>query len=87
MMEAMRSSETSVLTRATRRNILDEDILHCIFVVIFAHISVWFLQSYCMSGVTNTASTRPYCVQQSTETLFFVMIGKLRMDEVMMVIE
>jgi hypothetical protein len=28
MMEAIRSSETSVLTRVTRRNILEDDILH-----------------------------------------------------------
>jgi hypothetical protein len=28
MMEAMRSSETSVLTRATQRNISENDILH-----------------------------------------------------------
>jgi hypothetical protein len=29
MMEAMRSSETSVLTRATWRNIKEDGILHC----------------------------------------------------------
>jgi hypothetical protein len=28
MMEAIRYSETSILTRATRRNILEDDILH-----------------------------------------------------------
>jgi hypothetical protein len=31
MMETVRSSETSVLTRATRRHILEDDILHCIY--------------------------------------------------------
>jgi hypothetical protein len=35
MLEAIRSAQTSVLTRATRRHILEDGILHTLFVVQF----------------------------------------------------
>jgi hypothetical protein len=37
MMDAMRSSEMSVLTRALRRNIPEEVIPHCVFLVIYSY--------------------------------------------------
>jgi hypothetical protein len=52
MMEAIRSSETSVLTRTTRRTIPEDGIFNCLFVCLFV---CWF---WVVRAVTHTVGRR-----------------------------
>jgi hypothetical protein len=60
MMEALRSSETSVITRATRRNIPEDDILHSHcrenLKSYWQRLIYWDIYSRCEDNIENNES-------------------------------